>query len=940
MKTKFTFFILVLTIAVSIVMGGCGAGSGSPQNVTENPNPVIPADNQNVVVNPNPVLPQDPQAKPLREGKEVKGTVQIDCDKSFVLDAVKTLCDLFGAGNCVNQQSSCNSFARQIYTGSVLGAEGTEWNARGGSGQLMADAAICTLRELSPKVPGGGPIHSATPPLNIGIGDVIVKQEVGYLDFDRVNARFKGYRKLRVELPVLGAFDAITQDIDLRRVYYGTGQLFDYQPYAGGHKILYGYGLDLTTEEKNKSIEIKPPAFDVYTPIGIFQAEPTFKYGSNTVVADSPSSADPFVKDHTYIILPKDPDNSDAAIRLSDLYGVIPGVENNAISLPFIGDYKEKRSGWVSHMGLGTRGSGSDKQWSPPSGVFFSRPDYDPLGLKDFESYESRSNDENLPSVYAEASAVLKFPKDPKELLPDWVDDLPGPSFNAYIKVTPKVKAGAAGQFGISASEGTNNKTELEGEFLVANPSDRLSALGIYSGVEANASFDVDAELRIYVYADFGWPIGDITFIDINPHFNIPLAGGEPVASKVALATAYSTSGSTPEVPEKLDSLTTFKGSKYPEEFINICFAKETEVPPEEPPEPEAEKGDPEDLFEYMYCNICMATDAVINPKTGVTEVPAHQDILMPGNPTPPAVWKCDAKSKSGCMDLCKLNKATGEFTVVKNPSQIADSLPTTDPDYSKLYSFYKSCMIPCDEITPLPAFGDFFTACKKGLDAGPPKIVATNTGSIAGPFPASAGITASFSEPMEDTSINETTFLVRDSDRINLSGSVTYNPDTRTATFTPRDVLAYSTTYTATITSGVTDIGGNPLAEDYSWSFTTEAVTDSIPPVVSLTSPSQDAADVPVSSSISVTFSESIDPVTITSSSFFISDGRDNVSGAMILTDDGKTVIFDPLPDLAAGTAYIVTLTTEIKDLAGNTLAEDNICSFTTIAAPSRSGR
>ncbi len=924
MKAKYAYFILALTIAVSLAAGGCGAGSGS-QDLIENPNPVIPGDNQNVVVNPNPVTPpEDPVEKALKDGPAVTWGKQTDCDNSFVLEAVKTLCELFGAGSCLQQTSSCNSYARQIYTGSVLGVEGQKWNSRGGSGQLMADAALCTLRELSPKVPGGGPIHSEKP-INIGIGDVVVKQEVGYLDFDRVNARFKGYRKLRVELPVLGKFDAITQNIDIRKVYYGTA--FNPHPFAGDHEILYAYGLNLFTEEKDKSLEIKPPAFDVYTPIGIFQAQPTFKYGSNTVVADAP-----LVKDHTYIILPNDDyDNSPAAIKLSDLYGVVPGVESNATSMPSMGDYKAKRTGWVSQIGLGTRGSGSDKPWSSPSSVFFNRPDYDPAGVLDFESYESRSNDENLPSVYAEASASLKFPKYPKELLPGWVFDLPGISPTAYIQVTPTIKAGAAGQFGISVSEGTDNKPELEGEFYVAHPVSRVSALGIYSGVEANASFDVLTELRIYVAADFGWPIGDITLLDINPHFDIPLAG-DTVASNVDLATSYSSSGPKPDFPEKLDSLTTFKGPKLAEEFINLCYAKETEIPPEEPPKSETEKGNPEDLFEFMPCNICFATDAVINPNTGEVKEPAHQEILGPANTEP--VWECDAKSKSGCMDLCKLDKTTGEFTVVKNPSEIADGIPVSDP----LHAFYKSCMIPCD----LPP-GLLDTSCGKGLDSTPPGIglMVPGGGGAPAPVPVDTNIAASFTEPMDPASVNTSTFTVSDADGYNIVGDVTYVAATYTAVFTPflRN-FDYNTMYTATITTGVMDVAGNPLAADFSWNFTTEAVPDVTPPAVVATDPSRDATAVPVNSAVSATFSEPVDPLTITPLSFFVSDGRENVSGLIFFTDDDKTVIFVPSADLTASTTYTVTLTADVKDPAGNALAEEYIWSFTTAPAAVGGGR
>jgi hypothetical protein len=175
MKTKYTYFILALAIAVSLAAGGCGTGAGSKSN-------------QNVAVDPNLV---DLAATLLREGNAIKGAEQNDCDNSFVLESLNTLCELFGAGSCLKQTSKCNDYSRQIYTGSTLVEEGKLWNGRGGSGHLMADAALCTLRELSPKVSNVGPLRSGVD-INIGIGDVKVRQEVGYLDFDRVNARFKG----------------------------------------------------------------------------------------------------------------------------------------------------------------------------------------------------------------------------------------------------------------------------------------------------------------------------------------------------------------------------------------------------------------------------------------------------------------------------------------------------------------------------------------------------------------------------------------------------------------------------------------------------------------------------------------------------------------------------------------------------------------------------
>lgn len=812
--------MLVLLVAVGLAANGCGGGGSATD---------------------------DPKESLLTNGKVVTGKVKNDCDNSFVLDAVGELCELFqtfssdpNTAACVTQDSSCNSYATQIYAGSNLGSSQKQaspgWNGRGGSGDLMADAAVCTLRQLSPKL--DGPVNSQAS-LNIGIGDVVVKQQVGYLDFDRINRRFKGYRKLSVELPVIGKFDAITQNIVLQRVHYGTGQLYKSTPMAGDYPILSGYGLNLDTEEKKKSIDINPGSFNVDTPIGTFQVSPHFKYESNTVVADLP-----YVTNHTYI--PLDDDTFDvppspAAIRLTDIYGIIPGININTTPMPSLGNYKNLRTGWISQIGLGSRGSIGDKLWAPPLTGFFYRPDYDPGGVFKFESYESRSNDENKPSVYAEASASIKYPDNPADMLPEWVDGLPGLDWDAYIKVTPTIKAGAAGQFGISMLEGTDNRRSNEFD---VRPESRTSALGIYSGVETNASFEVLAELRLYVSAVFDFFFGSkrIDLIDIHPKFPIPIAGGTPSSSKVELATAYSSTDNIPDFPETLDYLKTFKGTKLPEEFINLCYAKEAEVPAEDPPctkegekdQPpcKPEKGDVTDLFEYLPCNICLATNAVIDSKTGAVKEPEHREIISPVVPVPPtdsttpAVWKCDSASKSGCMDLCKLNKETGAFTVVKNPSEIADSMPVTDPDYSELYPFYNSCKVSCDG-GPVQ-IGDY-TYCK-GLDPTPPEIFGlmvpggSSSSSSPSPVPVASNIAAPFSEPMDPESINTNTFTVSDADGNSVSGTVRYDGATYTATFSPSSPFNYSSIYTATITTGARDLAGNPLQDAFSWTFTTEA--------------------------------------------------------------------------------------------------------------------
>jgi ice-binding like protein/Big-like domain-containing protein len=86
--------------------------------------------------------------------------------------------------------------------------------------------------------------------------------------------------------------------------------------------------------------------------------------------------------------------------------------------------------------------------------------------------------------------------------------------------------------------------------------------------------------------------------------------------------------------------------------------------------------------------------------------------------------------------------------------------------------------------------------------------------------------ITASFNEAMNAGTITTATFAVSGPGVTPVAGTVAYNASTDIASFTPSSVLAPSTTYTATITTGVKDVAGNALAGNHVWSFTSSATT------------------------------------------------------------------------------------------------------------------
>jgi hypothetical protein len=92
-------------------------------------------------------------------------------------------------------------------------------------------------------------------------------------------------------------------------------------------------------------------------------------------------------------------------------------------------------------------------------------------------------------------------------------------------------------------------------------------------------------------------------------------------------------------------------------------------------------------------------------------------------------------------------------------------------------------------------------------VDTTPPTIASTN------PAYGATGVSVSspgFSEPVDSSTITTSTFTLKDSNNNAVSGTVALDGARTTATFTPSQNLAYSTTYTGFITNGVKDIIGN----------------------------------------------------------------------------------------------------------------------------------
>jgi methionine-rich copper-binding protein CopC len=213
-----------------------------------------------------------------------------------------------------------------------------------------------------------------------------------------------------------------------------------------------------------------------------------------------------------------------------------------------------------------------------------------------------------------------------------------------------------------------------------------------------------------------------------------------------------------------------------------------------------------------------------------------------------------------------------------------------------------------------------------------PPTVSSTNPASHATNVALNLKIAATFSEPIDPTTITAQDVTVTAPGSVPVAGTLNYAGTT--VTFTPQAPLAADTVYTMTIATGVEDLAKTPLATAYTTTFTTGAAADTTPPAVSSTDPANSQTGVALNNKIAATFSEAMDPLTLTTADVSVT-GPGSVSVLGTVSDVGATMTFSPTSDLAPDTLYTATITAAAKDLAGNALASNYVWTFTTGATP-----
>lgn len=213
---------------------------------------------------------------------------------------------------------------------------------------------------------------------------------------------------------------------------------------------------------------------------------------------------------------------------------------------------------------------------------------------------------------------------------------------------------------------------------------------------------------------------------------------------------------------------------------------------------------------------------------------------------------------------------------------------------------------------------------------AGPPSVRSTTPFSGAGSVSATANVTATFSEAMNEDTIDGATFkLARRGAADSVAATVSYNAASERATLNPSRDLVSGAAYTATVTTGAEDLAGNALDQDKVWSF---RAADTTKPTVASVSPRAGAGGFPRVANVTATFSEAMRSATVNRSTFTLrkTGAARRVAATVSYSPQSKRATLNPSANLQPGATYIAVATTGTKDLAGNPLARKKVWRFT----------
>ncbi|MEW6215404.1 MAG: Ig-like domain-containing protein, partial [Nitrospirota bacterium] len=271
----------------------------------------------------------------------------------------------------------------------------------------------------------------------------------------------------------------------------------------------------------------------------------------------------------------------------------------------------------------------------------------------------------------------------------------------------------------------------------------------------------------------------------------------------------------------------------------------------------------------------------------------------------------------------------SGDTVIIFKPSSYL--LPDTQYVWSLTQDIESIDNVPLDK----PMSGSFITAST--VDTVSPKVYVSPADGAAD-VPTNTTIMLTFSEPINPILVNSSTLIISNQGS-RKEGIISVGAGNRVVTFIPISNFSPNSQVNITLSGKVTDMAGNPIAgssgigTDFVSSFATATTTDIVPPRVLNINPPDKAAGVNTNTTISVTFNEPINPLTVNDKTFSLSIDETPYPGQISFSNQNNTATLTPDQPLPNMSMINITLAAGISDTAGNAMPLPFTSTFTTQA-------
>jgi hypothetical protein len=215
-----------------------------------------------------------------------------------------------------------------------------------------------------------------------------------------------------------------------------------------------------------------------------------------------------------------------------------------------------------------------------------------------------------------------------------------------------------------------------------------------------------------------------------------------------------------------------------------------------------------------------------------------------------------------------------------------------------------------------------FYTG--SGLDTTQPEVTSVTPPNSQSGVPLNAPITLQLSKPIDPNTVTNSSVTLSTPGPVAVAGTtVSLSSSGTTLTLSYPSTLAASTTYQINIpTGGVTDLDGNQIVS-FTSTFTTGTSTDTTNGTISMTNPAPASLGIPVTQTITMTFSTAIDPNSLTGQYFVVCENQNcnfQIAGTVSMTSN--TLTFTPTAPLPSNERIdiYVGYYSNILDMGGNT--------------------